>query len=341
MSTATQLRERLSTVTDPELEDDLVSLGLITDVRVDDDVAIVSLAFNAPLSPTEWQMCDEVRALCRGMGLEPRLYADVDAGRSVFPGVKNVVSIGALEADAGSIVVTANLARALSAVGARVGVLDLATGVERTTETWLDAVDPPTLSSDPITPTEFRGVQTVALGDRLPGRETAPMADAVFELALPQLLDGLEWGSLDYLLVALPVAAESMTRIVLDAVPSDGTVAVAPADADPSAVRSGVQQLTEIGATVLGVLRTVETQAEADESVSDFPEDGSDLEPPILGTVPLDVAPFAAATEDAPADVSRPRVPATVEGPFGRLAATITDRVGVVNRESAAASQCV
>ena len=339
MSTATKLRERLSTVTDPELEDDLVSLGLITDVRVDGDVAYVSLAFNAPLSPTEWHMCDEVRALCRGMGLEPRLYADVDVDRRVFPGVKNVVAIGALDAEAGSAAVTANLATALSAIDARVGVLDLGVGVERVGETWLDAVDPPDLARERITPTAYRDVQAVALGRGLPGRETAPMADALFELALPQLLDGLEWGSLDYLLVTLPAGTGSMTRIVLDAVPTDGAVAVAPADADPPAVRMGVQKLTGVGATVLGVLRTVETQTEADESTTNFPAGVYDLEPPILGTVPLDVAPFAAAPDDASSDGDRPRVPATVEGPFGRLAVAITDRVGVVNRASAAARQ--
>lgn len=338
MSTATQLRERLSTVTDPELEDDLVSLGLITDVQVDGDVAYISLAFNAPLSPTEWHMCDEVRALCRGIGLEPRLYADVDVDRRVFPGVKNVVAIGALDADAGSAAVTANLATALSAVGARVGVLDLGVGLERVSETWLDAVDPPELSRERITPEAYRDVQVVALGGQLPARETAPMADALFELALPQLLDALEWGSLDYLLVALPAGTSSMTRIALDAVPTDGTVAVASADADPPTVRTGVQKLTGVGATVLGVLRTVETHADGDQPVANFPANVYDLEPPILGTVPLDRAPFVETTVDGDDD-DRLGTPTAIDGPFGRLAVAITDRVGVVNRASAAARQ--
>lgn len=152
MSIQSRLRERLRSVTDPELDDDIVTLGLVTEISVDDDVATVSLAFNAPLSPAEWQMCDEIRALCRGMGLEPRLYADAHDGRGVFTGVKNTVAIATPEPPAGTLVVTAHLAGALARAGARVGVLDLGVGLDRSHETWLDALDPPDLSSDSIVP---------------------------------------------------------------------------------------------------------------------------------------------------------------------------------------------
>ncbi len=59
-----QLRERLRTVEDPALGIDIVSLGLVTDIRIADGVANITLAFNAPMRPTRWRWAIEsVRSL--------------------------------------------------------------------------------------------------------------------------------------------------------------------------------------------------------------------------------------------------------------------------------------
>lgn len=85
MRTDARLRERLREVSDPELGGDVVSLGLVGDVHVEDGRAFVSLAFSAPFSPSEWRMCDEVRALPRGVGLEPFVSADAGGRRAPVP----------------------------------------------------------------------------------------------------------------------------------------------------------------------------------------------------------------------------------------------------------------
>lgn len=360
--TAAQLRERLRAVTDPALESDIVSLGLVTDVRLADDVAVVSLAFNAPLSPTEWRMCDEIRALCRGVGLEPRLYGDgtADADRGPFPGVRNAVGIAAPDEAVGSAVVAANLAGALASIGARVGVLDLDAGVDRRRRTWLDAVDPPDCSGGPIVPREFRGVPTVTAGSFLPDPDSESGSESVSFPDLLERLERLEWGALDYLLVRLPAGAGPTTQRALERASTDGTVVAVPAARDPTSVDADVRALDRIDATVLGVVRTAEigdrtatdvgrnAALEYGRSASEFgrtdESDSTDSEiaPRYLGCVPLDGSSIEPkGSDESGADDRVNTLPRGLDavddgGPFHRLAVAVADRVGAVNRRAVA-----
>ncbi|SDQ64164.1 P-loop NTPase [Natronobacterium texcoconense] len=319
--TRDKLRERLRAVEDPELDDDVVSLGLVTGVTVAGDEAFVSVAFNAPFSPSEWEMCDEIRALCRGMGLVPRIHANPE--RDGIPGVRNVIAVGGTTADDGTGVVTGALATALATLGARVGVFDfrLETGVE----TWLDAVDPPDLSSDPIVPVTRRNVSAVRLGPLLPRDGAMPSGDAVVSLLLPQVRDRLEWGGLDYLLVALPSSAPAVRSTVLDRLPTRGTVALGAVETESVPVRTAVRTLS-LETEVVGALGTYEDR-EPDRShalaydLTDF-----DLSCPYLGTVPL---------ESPRTD----RRSSRTDDPFRDVAVAITDLIGTINRQRAARSQ--
>lgn len=167
---------------------------------------------------------------------------------------------------------------------------------------------------------------------------------------MPQLLDGLEWGTLDYLLVTVPAGTGSMARVTLDGIPTDGTVAVVPDGTDPDEVRTGVRTLTGLGSTVLGVARTVsDADAAIDPGATRWAANVIDAVPSDLGAVPVDPDRLEEWTDeeeegrrwfqqttadDAPAgtEVSR-------RDPYDRLAVGVTDRVGVVNRQSVAGRQ--
>lgn len=338
MVTERQLRERLRSVDDPDLGVDIVSLGLVTDVYIDAeaDVAVVSLAFNAPLSPAEWTMCDEVRALCRGVGLEPRIRADTAADRGRFPGVKNTIAIGAAGPDTGTALVTANLATALASIGARVGVLD--GRPEGARGTWLDTVDPPDLSAGRIVPTTVRGISVVRLEPVVPSRSTPPDGSVVLELAAPTVVEALEWGPVDYLLVTLPCGTDRRTAVVLEHVPTDGTIAVSRIDADPATSRSLVRDLTALGSTVIGVLKTAEPGQHSRIGV-EHEWQPSELGPPHLGTVALDRSTLVAGEHHTGPARDQPSSHGGTEVPFRELALSITDRIGAVNRQSVAQRQ--
>jgi len=71
------VRERLVDVRDPDLGDDIVSLGLVNDVEVDDDEIRISLALGAPFSPHESAIADDVRAALADTGLDVELSASI------------------------------------------------------------------------------------------------------------------------------------------------------------------------------------------------------------------------------------------------------------------------
>ena len=331
------LLNRLRAVEDPALGVDVVSLGLVTDVHVDDGEATVSVAFDAPRSPAEWTMCDEIRALCRGLGLEPRIYADRGGERPAVSGVRNVLAIVTDEPAAGASLVTANLAAALASIGARVGVLDLGFGRGEPAsshdrrhdphESWLDAVEAPELSSESIVPLAERGVSVARLGPLCAAIDDAA-GNGALELVVPTVLEALEWGRLDYLLVALPPGTDSPTTCVLEELEPTGTVLVASAESDPSRTRALREQLRALETTILGALGTVPAP---DAVVADGWR-GHELTPgcPALGPVPLDRCPLATAATDEPAHAMR----AGDRSPYRELALSITDLVGAANRRA-------
>lgn len=340
MVTPDQIRERLRAVEDPDLEDDIVSLGLVSDVRIEAGVAAVSVAFNAPLSPVEWEMCDEIRALCRGIGLEPRLYAVGTPDSDVFERVKNTIAIASVDADAGGDRVTTHLATVLAERDARVGIFDLCSSGRH--GTWLETVDPPDCSAEPIVPTHVRGVSVVALGPHLPDGESVPAATTVLELALPRLLEALEWEPLDYLFVLLPTGTGQRPRVVLERVPTDGAVVVSSTETDPARIRETGQTLTTLGETVLGVLQTVDEYGVDVDSARDdiaLSRDDTGLDLGADGDEPNDDGwwPNGPEFESPVFDTTPPGRGEDVFEPeqFQTLAASIIDRIGAVNRQSA------
>jgi len=102
------VRARLSDVRDPDLGDDIVSLGLVNEVDVDADAETVhvSLALGAPFSPTESAIADDVREALADTGLAVELSAaipdDLSTDEQVLPGVKNIIAVASGKAASGS-----------------------------------------------------------------------------------------------------------------------------------------------------------------------------------------------------------------------------------------------
>src|SRR6056297_3039447 len=94
---ADDVRSLLSGVEDPDLDDDIVSLGLVNAVDVDDETIRISLALGAPYAPHESAIADDVRAALGDTDHEIELTAAMPAGlhtdEEVLPNIQNIIAV--------------------------------------------------------------------------------------------------------------------------------------------------------------------------------------------------------------------------------------------------------
>jgi len=331
------VRELLGRVEDPDLGDDIVSIGLVNGVAVEDGVAKVSLALGAPYAPTESVIAADVREVLTDAGLEVELTAKQPASirdDEVLPGVKNVVAVASGKGGVGKSTVAVNLAAGLSKLGARVGLFDTdvyGPNVPR----MLGSEDPPTATDDDtIVPPERYGVKLISMafmvGEDDPVIWRGPMVHQV----LTQLVEDVEWGELDYLVLDLPPGTGDTQLTILQTLPLAGAVIVTtPEEVAVDDARKGIRMFGRHDTNVLGLIENMSSFVCPDcGGQHDIFGTGGGRELaeannlPYLGGVPLDPA---IRTREAPIVLQDDNPTADA---FRVITEDVANNVGVVNR---------
>ncbi|MCH7659945.1 MAG: Mrp/NBP35 family ATP-binding protein [Euryarchaeota archaeon] len=249
---------RLRGVEDPDLGDDIVSLGLVNEISVEPDRVAISLALGAPYSPNETQIASEVRDALSDFDGELDLSARVETGLSpdeqVLPNVENVIAVSSGKGGVGKSTVAVNLAAGLSQLGARVGLFDAdiyGPNVPR----MVDADQRPQATEEEvIIPPEKFGMKLMSM-DFLVGKDDpviwrGPMVHKV----LTQLWEDVEWGHLDYMIVDLPPGTGDAQLTLLQSVPVTGAVIVTtPQDVALDDANKGLRMFGRHDTVVLGI----------------------------------------------------------------------------------------
>jgi ATP-binding protein involved in chromosome partitioning len=331
------VRDRLRAVEDPDLGGDIVSLDLVNAVEIEDGTARISLALGAPYSPTESAIANAVREALADTDLAVELSARVDRGeREVLPDVKNVIAVASGKGGVGKSTVAVNLAAGLAELGARVGLFD-ADVYGPNVPRMVDAEDHPNATrEETIIPPEQFGVRLMSM-DFLVGKDDpviwrGPMVHKV----LTQLIEDVEWGTLDYMVVDLPPGTGDTQLTLLQTVPLSGAVIVTtPQEVAIDDARKGLRMFGRHDTPVLGIVENMSTfrcpdcGGEHDIFGSGGGEAfAADVEMPFLGKIPLDPSVRVGATEGGPAVLSD----STVGDAFKTLTETVANNVGVVAR---------
>ncbi|MFB6149241.1 MAG: P-loop NTPase, partial [Halobacteriales archaeon] len=256
------VRERLRDVQDPDLDDDIVSLDLINSIEITDGVISISLKLGAPYSPNETTIADEVRAALADTGMEIDLSAsverDVATDDDVLPNVKNVIAVASGKGGVGKSTVAVNIAAGLAALGARVGLFD-ADVYGPNVPRMLDADDHPNATeSETIVPPEKYGMKLMSM-DFLVGKDDpviwrGPMVHKV----ITQLIEDVEWGALDYMIVDLPPGTGDTQLTLLQTVPLSGAVIVTtPQSVSIDDARKGLRMFGRHDTPVLGIVENM------------------------------------------------------------------------------------
>ena len=332
----------LEAVEDPTLGDDIVSLGLVNSVEVEDGVARISLALGAPYSVHETQIADRVRDVVADLGLEPDLTARIDRAEGehdeVLPGVKNVIAVASGKGGVGKSTVAVNLAVGLAEMGARVGLFD-ADVYGPNVPRMVDADEAPSATSEEsIAPPEKYGVGLMSM-DFLVGKDDpviwrGPMVHKV----ITQLLETVEWGDLDYLILDLPPGTGDTQLTVLQTMPLTGAVIVTtPQEVAVDDARKGLEMFGRHETPVLGIVENMSTficpDCGSDHDI--FGHGGGeafadDVGMPFLGAVPLDPSVRTGSDEGDP--VVRSESEAGLA--FRSITENVANMVGAVQRRN-------
>jgi len=295
------VRELLRAVDDPALGDDIVSLGLVNAVEVDGDRVRVSLALGAPYSPQESAVARRVREVLGDAGLDADLTAKLPARATeeqVLPGVKNVIAVASGKGGVGKSTIAVNLAAGLSKLGARVGLFD-ADVYGPNVPRMVDADEhPQATAEETIVPPEKFGMKLMSMaflvGEDDPVIWRGPMVHKV----LTQLVEDVEWGTLDYMILDLPPGTGDTQLTILQTLPLSGAVIVTtPQDVALDDARKGLRMFGKHDTNVLGIVENMAGFRCPDcGSLHDLFGSGGgrafadENELPFLGSIPLDPA---------------------------------------------------
>ena len=262
------LRRALGTVVEPELHRDLITLDMVRDLRVVDGVAGMRIVLTTPACPLKDRIRREIEAAVIGTvagvtAVEVAWDSDVRRtpgipGRQSIEGVRNVVAVSAGKGGVGKTTVSVNVALALLAAGARVGLLD-ADVYGPNVPIMLGIQDErPVSSGKRIAPIPAYGLRTISIGNLLDPAQAVMWRGPMLSGAIRQFLYDVDWGELDYLVVDLPPGTGDAQLSLSQAIPLTGTVIVTtPQDVAVADVSRGISMFRTLKVPVLGIVENM------------------------------------------------------------------------------------
>ncbi len=239
--TTSQVLAALSTVEEPDLKKDLVTLNMIRHVAIENQVISFTVVLTTPACPLKERIrkdCENAIHKHIGGQYEVNIHMIAEVTSSLFqtktpnlPQVKNVIAIASGKGGVGKSTITANLAMALHMSGATVGILDadisgpsqpVMFGLENE-KPFVEIVD----GKNMIVPIDKGGIKIISMGFLAPAESAIVWRGPMASKALMQFITDTLWGELDYLLVDLPPGTSDIhLTLVNPVVPLTGAVLV-------------------------------------------------------------------------------------------------------------------
>ena len=304
--TESRVREVLAGIIDPHTEIDLAAEGAVRAVGVDGDRVAVDIALGYPARSYHGRLAAQIKQTLEAdpgiaqatVSVSTRIVAHkVQDKLTPLPGVKNIIAVASGKGGVGKSTVAANLALALAAEGANVGVLDA--DIYGPSQPRMFGIEgrPESPDGRSIEPMVNHGVQVMSIGF-LVGEDT-PMIwrGPMVTQALTQLLNDTRWRELDYLVIDLPPGTGDIQLTLAQRVPVTGAVIVTtPQDIALLDAKRGLQMFEKVSVPVLGIVENMAThicsQCGHEEHV--FGAGGGErmaqqYHVPLLGSLPLDI----------------------------------------------------
>lgn len=261
----------LGKVYDPDLHRDIVTLGMVKNINIDDSNLSFDVELTTPACPLKEKIkSDCIEALKNdipslgsvNINMTSRVRQHQDSKKeSVLPGVKNTIAVASGKGGVGKSTVAVNLAVALAKDGAKVGLLD-ADIYGPSIPLMFGITERPRIYQDPQTqqmlPLERLGVKVMSIGfmldDGAPVIWRGPMASG----AVKQFMSDVNWGELDYLIFDLPPGTGDIQLTLVQTIPLTGAVIVTtPQEVSLIDARKGLMMFHRVNVPVLGIVENM------------------------------------------------------------------------------------
>ena len=236
--TQSDIIQALSTVHDPDLKNDLVSLNMIKEISVTDKKVSFTVVLTTPACPLKEKIKNDCkRAVEKVVGKEVEVAIHMTSSVTtirdntpLLPGVKNIIAIASGKGGVGKSTVTTNLAVALAKMGAKVGLIDADIYGPSIPVMFNCEHEQPEVKvvngKNLIVPLVQYGVKLVSIGFLAPTDSAIVWRGPMASSALKQFIADAEWGELDYLFIDMPPGTSDIHLTLVQTVPVTGAIIV-------------------------------------------------------------------------------------------------------------------
>ena len=330
------LRQALAAYVDPVLGCGLIEADVVREVAVRNGRAQVGIELGFPCDGYKNEFAASLKSALRksldadvdvSVGWVVRSHA-VQAKLAALPNVKNIIAVASGKGGVGKSTVAVNLALALRAEGANVGVLDAdiyGPSQPRMLGTSEKPTSPDGKSMNPI---EALGLQAMSIGFLIDEDQPMVWRGPMATQALMQLLNETHWKALDYLVIDLPPGTGDIQLTLSQRIPVSGAVVVTtPQDIALIDAKKGLQMFRKVEVPILGLIENMSFYCcpNCGHRAEIFGSGGGErmseqFDVALLGRIPLD------ARIRAQADGGKPTVAADPESDLAKIYRDIARR---------------
>lgn len=321
--TEQQVKDALQTLVDPNTQKDFITTKSARNIKVNgNDVTLdVQLGYPAKsqLEPIRDQIIAKLKTLPGVGNVSVSVTMNiikhaVQRGVKLVPGIKNIIAVASGKGGVGKSTTAVNLALALAAEGATVGMLDA--DIYGPSQPMMLGIKGKPVSKDnkSLEPMEGHGIQAMSIGFLIDNDTPMVWRGPMVTQALEQLLNETRWRDVDYLIVDLPPGTGDIQLTLSQRVPVTGAVIVTtPQDIALMDARKGLKMFEKVNIPILGIVENMSlhvcSKCGHEEHV--FGSGGGermakDYGIDVLGSLPLDIKIREQADSGQPTVVADP-----------------------------------
>ncbi|MCG6936195.1 MAG: iron-sulfur cluster carrier protein ApbC [Proteobacteria bacterium] len=263
----TQIEEALKGYIDPYLETDLVSAKAVKDIKIDAGKVVVDVVLGYPAEGFKAELAGKLKEKVESVdGVSDatiNVSSKIDAhtaqkGVEPIKGVKNIIAVASGKGGVGKSTTSVNLALALSAEGATVGILDADIYGPSQPRMLGVSQQPESKDGKSLEPLNSYNIQSMSIGYLIDEETPMIWRGPMVTQALEQLLNDTNWKDVDYLIIDLPPGTGDTQLTLAQKVPVTGAVIVTtPQDIALLDARKGLKMFEKVEVPVLGIIENM------------------------------------------------------------------------------------